>query len=186
MFKIHCLPARFGDSFWITYGSARKQYHILIDGGTSGTRQDIVNIIKKLPADRRQIELAVVTHIDNDHIGGILALFEKNLLQADIQDLWFNDRRHLPASPYDLLGVPQGIRLADELTKKKIRWNVAFKGDAVQVAERGALRQIDLDGGMKVTLLSPTSEALARLQSSGMMCLKSKACFRGNLSSKTR
>ncbi len=163
MFKIHCLPARFGDSFWITYGSARKQYRILVDGGTSGTRNEIVKLIKQLPENDRRIDLAVVTHIDNDHIGGILSLLERNEFNVQFKDFWFNDRIHLPESPGDLLGVKQGIRLADQLTDHKIPWNKHFGGGSVQIPNKGALPKFELPGGMSITLLSPTINALARL-----------------------
>ena len=44
-----------------------------------------------LPADDRVIDLAVVSHIDSDHIGGLLALFTAAAdLGVQFGDVWFN------------------------------------------------------------------------------------------------
>src|SRR5688572_9297922 len=104
MFQVSMLPATFGDSFWITYASAGKKRRILIDGGTAGTRDHLQDLILALPENERRIELVVVSHIDNDHIAGILTMLQKKEMNVEIGDFWFNGRKHLPS---DLLGSKQ-------------------------------------------------------------------------------
>ena len=86
IFKIDFLPAKYGDSIWIEYGDKEKLYHILIDGGTAGTKVLLKERILNLPAARRHIDLIVVTHIDRDHIEGILGLLNDEELSFTVGD----------------------------------------------------------------------------------------------------
>ncbi|MCU7876385.1 MAG: MBL fold metallo-hydrolase [Candidatus Thiodiazotropha sp. (ex Lucinoma borealis)] len=73
------LPARHGDCLWIEYGELAAPHRILIDGGTSGTFQDLKKRFEAIPETQREFELLVVTHIDADHISGVLKLLESDL-----------------------------------------------------------------------------------------------------------
>lgn len=170
MFKLKFLPATIGDSIWITYGTPGNPRHILIDGGTRGTRRRIQQELTVLPPDQRKFELMVVSHIDKDHIGGILTLLQKQEVDFEIEDFWFNAFRHLPAEDNDdaLLGVDQGEQLTAALVDQEIAWNAAFGPggqEAVVIPDTGPLPKITLAGGMEITLLSPTKRALTELRS---------------------
>ncbi len=160
MFNVSLLPATFGDSFWITYEHRGKSYRILVDGGTAGTRSHIQNLILALPEGDRRIELVVVSHIDKDHISGILTMLQKSEIDVEIGDFWFNGRKHLPD---DLLGAKHGEQLSEILKTAELPWNAAFAGGPVVIPQSGKLPKIRLPGGMTLTLLSPTAEALAKL-----------------------
>ena len=95
IFNIHFLPARYGDCIWLEYGTTDKLHHILIDGGTAGTKRDIKQMLAGLPA-HTVFDLLVVTHIDRDHIEGILSILEEDELSIQISDIWFNGWGHLP------------------------------------------------------------------------------------------
>ena len=168
MFKLKFLPATIGDSIWVTYGTESDRHHILIDGGTAGTRQHIKKEITALPADRRKLELMVVSHVDKDHINGIRTLLEREEIEFEIGDFWYNGFHHLP-NPEDeeddeSLGAKQGEALSEALVDQGIHWNKHFDGQAVVVPDHGALPEFTLPGGMKITLLGPTTEALAELR----------------------
>jgi metal-dependent hydrolase (beta-lactamase superfamily II) len=163
-FTIHFLPARYGDCIWLEYGTGDTLYHILIDGGTSGTKKDIKQKLSSLP-NNLVFDLLVVTHIDRDHIEGILSILEEDELSIRVKDLWFNGWGHLPVDPIEALGAEQGERLSAAILKHDIPWNVAFNEAAVVVPEVGDLPVIELPGGMKLTLLSPTIAGLKKLRS---------------------
>lgn len=167
MIKLEFLPARFGDSIWLEYGDDQITNRILIDGGTGGTRHNIRKKINRLAEEHREFELVVVTHIDKDHIAGILGLLEdENDLSFKIQDFWFNAFKHLPEEEVqeeEDFGAKQGERLSDAILKHKINWNGTFNGDAI-VIDSEELPQVELAGGMKLTLLSPTTEHLLKLR----------------------
>lgn len=162
MFQLRFLPATIGDSIWVTYGDADHQHHLLIDGGTAGTRNHIHSELRNLPEGERLVELMVVSHVDKDHIGGILTMLERNEVEFKVNDFWFNAFRHMPQVDDALLSVAQGERLTNALDDRDetITWNGAFDEQAVVIPESGDLPEITLAGGMKLTLLSPNLDAL--------------------------
>jgi beta-lactamase superfamily II metal-dependent hydrolase len=174
MFRIHLLPAEFGDAIWIEYGPAADRHRILIDCGTSSVYPTLRKRILDLPEDDRRFELFVVTHVDVDHIGGAIDLLkEREQLGVSFGEIWFNGYVHLTPGGVmsgpddeDILGPLQG----EELTQLVVanganRWNAVVKGGALVVPESGPVRAFPaLPGGMKLTLLSPTQRQLDRLK----------------------
>lgn len=163
MFAIDMLPAEHGDCLWIEYGPAAAPRRLLIDGGTPGTYRALRPRIAALPPAQRRFELLVVSHVDADHIGGVLELLEDADLGASFGDIWFNGWRHLPAAE-GARGAAQGERLTDLLRARRLPWNVAFDGGAVVVPAEGPLPRVTLDGGLSLTLLSPHRAGLERLR----------------------
>ena len=95
MFEIEMLPAREGDCLWIRYGTAKKQYQILIDGGRAATAKELKARFAALPAAQKTFELLIITHIDRDHIEGVLGLLEDPHLSLRFKDVWFNGFDHI-------------------------------------------------------------------------------------------
>lgn len=165
MFAVKLLPAKFGDAIVLEYGNENETHRVLIDGGTGGTRSHILAELAGLPADERVYELVVVSHIDRDHIEGILSLLERDSLPFSIGDFWFNGFPHLPDNADDeFFGAVQGERLTAALQRHRIPWNAAFERKAVVVPSTGELPVRALPGGLVLTLLSPTMEGLAKLK----------------------
>jgi beta-lactamase superfamily II metal-dependent hydrolase len=172
MFQITLLPAAQGDALWIEYGKGVKVHRVLVDGGVQATGSVLKERIEKLPEKQRVFELGVVTHVDLDHILGMLSLLKKPPAGLVFNDFWFNAWKHLPKSPTDdsVLGAKMGEELSFLLEKRKNqRWNDAFGGKAVSVgmrlpAKASGLKTITLAGGMKLTVLGPTGKRLADLK----------------------
>lgn len=159
------MPGRYGDSIWIDYGEGNTRHHILVDGGTGGTKAHIKRKLSELPPEERRIELLVVTHIDRDHIEGILSLLEEETLPCEITAIWFNGWPQLPENPViEKFGAIQGERLTSAILKHGLRWNPHFDEGPVVVPAEGDLPVIRLEGGMEITLLSPLEENLFRLR----------------------
>ena len=165
MLKLEMLPAGHGDCLWIEYGDPGSPRRVLIDGGTKGTYKKALRPkLQTLPDDKRRFELMVVTHIDADHIAGALELLEDPAIGFRADDIWFNGFRHLPDEVPDTLGPIHGERLTDLLVKPGVRWNGAFAKAAAMVPANGGLPRIELEGGLVLTLLSPTPDRLANLK----------------------
>jgi len=161
MYRIHMLPAEFGDSLLIEYGDdPKKPKRILIDAGTKGSYKAVKKAIEAIPPNQRVFELLVVTHIDIDHIGGILPLLDdaKNL-GVTFKEIWFNGYEHLT----DVLGAKQGEQLSSRIVAGGYAWNAKFKQHAVVVPDTGKL-PVKTIAGMKITLLSPMREQLLKLE----------------------
>jgi beta-lactamase superfamily II metal-dependent hydrolase len=165
MFRIELLPARQGDAILIEYGPDGEPPHrILVDGGTPGARSDLRDRLLELGTPPIGFDLLVVTHVDGDHIGGVLELLEREPGIATFDDVWFNAWRHLPADQVEPLGPVQGERLTTWLDRNGVNWNVAFDQAAVAVPDDGELPQLELPGGMCATLLAPGRAELAALR----------------------
>jgi hypothetical protein len=168
MLRVEMLPAGNGDSLWVEYGSASEIHRILIDAGHAGTYPHLRERILALPAAERVFELLIVTHIDNDHIEGVLPLLQDTALQCQFKDVWYNGWRHLGPppeadTPEDALGPKQGEFLGVLIEDNGLPWNAAFGHGPVVVPTTGDLPRRELNGGLSLTLLSPTPNQLAAL-----------------------
>jgi hypothetical protein len=161
MIHVEALPADDGDCLWIEWPDAHGvQHRMLVDGGRGSPRRippGLASRLARQPEDQRSFDLMVCTHIDADHIGGLLALADDPPPGFRTADVWFNGRRHL-----DLLGPAQGDTLSAALTSRSVPWNQAFRGAAAVVPPGGDLPVVELPG-LRITLLSPTRAQLATL-----------------------
>jgi hypothetical protein len=164
IFKILSLPARQGDCLWIEYGDRKHLRRLLIDGGTPETLDVLKSRILALPDSERCFELLVVTHVDCDHIGGVLKLLEAEIPGLKFKDIWFNGWRHLPGSAFEEFGPVQGEILSSWLDKPGRPWNQCFDQKSIAVPDTGPLPMRELDGALKLTLLSPTIDNLKALR----------------------
>jgi beta-lactamase superfamily II metal-dependent hydrolase len=164
MFKIEFFPAQQGDAIWIKYGARGAAHRLLIDAGTPATAPLIRKRIEKLPAGDRCFDLLVITHVDTDHIGGVLKLLSDLPSGTQFDDVWFNGWPQIRAARSSKLGPVDGEILASALEKWKFPWNKCFNGAAVVVPDHGTLPEKILRGGMKLTVLSPGEPQLAKLR----------------------
>lgn len=160
-FRLSLLPARHGDCILIEYGEHPPWHRVLIDGGTDPTWKSLRPTLEAITPAERKFELMVITHVDADHIGGSLKVFDPGVPQLELADIWFNGYRHL--QPVQAFGPVQGEKLTTLLLPRMAQWNKAFSGNAVVVPSAGGLPVRKLPGGMKLTLLSPTPDKLLKL-----------------------
>lgn len=82
-----------GDFIWVAYGSNKKS-HLLIDGGTKETGSYYEDILKQIIEKEEIIEAIILTHIDYDHIQGMLEgikeIDDKSKLQTSIKKIFLN------------------------------------------------------------------------------------------------
>jgi beta-lactamase superfamily II metal-dependent hydrolase len=161
VFQIEMLPAREGDCMLLTYGRTGALSRVLIDGGRAGTRSALKKRFKRLAEEERELELLVVTHVDRDHIEGILSLLEDKSNPVRFREIWFNGYDHLRNLDVESFGPVQGERLTRAILEQRIPWNGKFQGMPIEAAERCPVRQ--LDGGLTLTVLSPDRAKLEAL-----------------------
>ncbi len=162
------LPAREGDAILVRWGEKHPHYQMLVDMGIEETGKEINDKISGLPDEQRTFEAVVVTHIDADHIGGLLSCFvDCEEPCAIVKDFWFNGYMHLDGhrsnSALEGLGVAQAERLSEWLSTQP--WNNLYDGGSICRIEGEPLKVIELAGGMKVTVLGPTMQRLEKLKS---------------------
>lgn len=158
MLTVTSLKASYGDCFVVRWGDARQPYVMVIDGGVKKTHEQLLAHL----AGTQVIDLMVVTHVDYDHIGGILALLTSKDFVIPICDFWFNAPPSLHPSwtpEGAAFDVGHGDELTDAIKARRLRWNAAFGGKSVQV-DGDVLPVVWLPGDMKLTLLSPDKQSL--------------------------
>lgn len=175
-------PAEIGDSFLVEVGNS-KINQILIDCGTSTAWKTIIN--PALMRICRVLDLMIITHIDQDHIGGAIELFSCKLPHSLIvKEVWFNGLNQIfidkleestpeerqilstiipPLSPAGIycsdISFPQGITLSAALYDLSQPWNTSFQGKAI--SEQCA--SIILDDSVKILPILPTRKDLKAL-----------------------
>lgn len=162
-FKIEMLPAKHGDALLVEYGDEKRTRRILIDGGPLTAYPAVEKRLGKIPAGDQAVELLVVTHVDTDHIEGIIRMLAmpEQSWPIHIEEVWFNGWRHIEEARH--LGGREGEFMSALINYRlNNRWNTRFNRKAVCC---GSLPndEVKLTGGMKVTMISPDSEALAAL-----------------------
>lgn len=163
MFDLEMLPARRGDCLWIEYGDPQAPHRVLIDGGLIATwREQLRPRIEALPVDQRRFDLLVITHIDLDHIAGILALLRDPPDGLVFDDIWFNGWPQIEDT--GVLGPRQGEAVSWWLEHRGWHWNKKFDGAAVALDDGDEPVARALTGGMQLTLLSPTRARLGKLR----------------------
>lgn len=148
--KIKIFPALNGDSILLEYNT---DHHVLIDGGYVDTYNTYLKPeLLQLAGEGKSLDLIVVTHIDSDHISGIIKLFEEKKPLIPIKNVWHNSYRHIQ-SPVKIIeeaefihhnfakevikkeakqiSAKQGSTLAALIQQNTIAWNVQFGGDVV-------------------------------------------------------
>ncbi len=162
MFTIEMLPAKQGDCLWVEYGAPAAPDRILIDGGVVGTYDILREKILALPELERRFELIVVSHVDRDHIEGLVKLLTDETLGLIVDDFWFNGYRQIKNEPGITFGSLQGEFLSALIQRTGLPWNEAFDGG--RVATGDGVASVELPGGMKLTLLSPTPAGLDNMK----------------------
>jgi beta-lactamase superfamily II metal-dependent hydrolase len=171
MFRIEMLPAGHGDGLLIVYGDATALCHVLIDGGPFYAYRN-ARLVEQPTLSRRMrrlideggsLELMVVTHIDADHIESPVRLLGSRPPDLRIDEVWFNAWEHLRPQEQDRLGPVAGEMLRGLILKQKVPWNAALGGHAIALEGDEPLPSVPLPGGLRLTLLSPSADALAAL-----------------------
>ncbi|HEY3416921.1 MAG TPA: MBL fold metallo-hydrolase, partial [Armatimonadota bacterium] len=193
MFTLEALNALYGDSLLLRYGTHQV---ILIDGGPdtvySQTLQPRLLRLRRewnLAADQPlPIRLVVVSHLDDDHILGILDLSinvkdEGNTARLQINDCWCNTfddvltnavphvqadcasmGMPLPTTASCMASVGQGRALRDAMRKllSPIPLNRPF-APLVMASGTGPVKY-DLDGEITLYVIGPLQTEVAALQ----------------------
>ena len=99
MLRLHIIQAAHGDCLLLEYGAADAPRYALVDGGPPPEQQDHLRAhLTALGVAGGQIDLVVLSHVDDDHVGGLLELFGELENQrrhgepgfVSIRDLWHN------------------------------------------------------------------------------------------------
>ena len=167
--RIELLPARLGDCLLVEcLREDGRPWRMLVDGGPPDTWPLLEARLRAMPAGDQAIDVAVITHIDSDHIGGMIPLLTSDLA-ARIGEVWFNGRTHLPGDQGTSRSIDQGESVVSALLggarpglapgkqpASPLPWNAAFGGGPIDAgAGTGAVQVTIPGGGPTITVVSP-------------------------------
>lgn len=162
--KVYFYNASCGDAFRIEFeGLSGDRRNIFIDSGYQRTFREILsNEISSIETKRDNIDLCVLTHIHDDHIGGV-ETYIKAILSGRANDIilqwWFNPPR--PAK--SLLKIQGCTSVARSITQGDIISSYLNSKDALpRLPIISSLTPYKLDG-MKIYILSPDEQSLRNL-----------------------
>ena len=179
-FNLTILQAGHGDCILIRGEFDEKFRNILIDGGPNKAYQykrregALKKVLKTIEAKGQKIDLLILSHVDDDHIAGLLSGFKNGgLLEKLTEKVWFNsgklifehfDKVHdetnlldfgsnrLGTDADNFTSIGQGIKFEDYISKLGI-WQY-------EIIQAGQVHELF---GIKFTILSPNKEKLKKL-----------------------
>lgn len=145
---LHILKALSGDSLFLSFlGNDYKEYYILIDGGMPNTfNQSIRKIVEEINC----LNYIFLTHIDRDHIGGILKLLESSF-NDKIKNIFFNSGRIVKIQNSTLISENDGKELIKYINEST---NIKTNKEEITIETNFNF------SGLKISFLSPTYKAL--------------------------
>ncbi|MFJ4347600.1 ComEC/Rec2 family competence protein [Pseudomonas sp. NPDC089401] len=174
--RVRVLQANHGDSILVSHDGPDETFNLLIDGGNGGAfrygpqeriKGDLCKVLDELKAKNQHLDLVILTHIDDDHIGGFLRAFKAPGYGEMIKSIWFNTSK-LITDHFNSPEIPENdIYLADGSPNTSVRQGKKFDQ---------LLKDLDIDrgpliiAGQKIvlgpftfTILSPTEKQLQKL-----------------------
>jgi hypothetical protein len=192
-FSLEALRARHGDSLILHFGDGAKPRVMVIDGGPSGVfKKSLLPRLEELRDERGgklEIEMLMVSHLDDDHVKGVLELAEAVDEDDDLKGgfeigtLWLNsfedtvgDGEPVEAGsasvPAGLGGgelaaviatVGQGRNLRDLARKLHWKQNEGFDELVTVPDDAGVVADLGLDP-LKLTVVGPRGAELKELR----------------------
>ena len=153
--QILVLPAHHGDSIIIkTFDFNGNEFNILVDGGTAKTFEEV---LKKELKKISLLNIVILTHIDSDHIGGLIKFIKNTLFNPkQIEKYWFNSKNIRFLNLGDNISSGQAKTFEELLIDKgdiKDKW-----ADEIIIGNEPIL-----PSGINIEIISPSKEILEEL-----------------------
>lgn len=155
--KLNILKAHHGDSIIIeTYDRSNKKFTILIDGGPRETfRTTLVHQLDRY----KTIDLIILTHIDHDHISGLIQyLSSSHANKHHFDKILVNAPNLLKVnSTGTQISIDEGIEF-EKLIHSQYPYLKIISGVTME-----SIDKLDLPDGIDIKILSPNQIALDEL-----------------------
>jgi len=192
MLTLHVVQAEYGDCLIVEYGMQPNPKYVLIDGGPPGTyTSHLRSELEKIKKSGGRLDLAVLSHVDNDHIVGLLDLMAELRQQRanratetiEIVSLWHNtfsqtigldnnvearlkalqaNARNSAAVMTVTNAAVEGIGEGGQLRSSALVLGIPINSDLISVDD--ALRPIRSADGLRLYVVGPTKKNLEELR----------------------
>jgi beta-lactamase superfamily II metal-dependent hydrolase len=168
---IKVFPAANGDSFFIRIKNKTSFKNIIIDGGKGELCHLMLkNEFELLEVSDQFVNLLIVTHIDDDHIAGIIKLYkDKKINTSIIEKVWFNSGTSISCglSENEVDNRDIYINANKSSRKMSVRQGETFEGILEESGnwhkELIYSGQVHIFDGITIRVLSPDIETLKEL-----------------------
>lgn len=169
--QIKVFPANHGDSFLIIINEENSVKNILVDGGTGKeSYRQLKDEFQRISNENQVIDLLIVTHCDDDHIKGIIDIFEDSTINKKIiKKVWFNSglllEKEFGATD---INIDKGIPLIlNDFKEKSVKQGITFEKELERLKcwDKKLIIELleDYIGEAKITVLSPDISGLEKL-----------------------
>jgi beta-lactamase superfamily II metal-dependent hydrolase len=142
MLAIHCLPALYGDCFYIK--SDDGEFSFFVDCGYKKTY--FCEILKLT----RRADFIILTHIDEDHILGAIPLIKDVPYKFGLDKVYLNTPDYFKSfDSFGDISVRQAISIDKMLRDKEITKDSLVQGDVIEVSNT-----------CSIDVISPTNQEL--------------------------
>ena len=190
MVKIKLIPAEYGECIVVSVGG-KKQFNLLIDGGVAKTYQEYVKSeIQRIKILGQRINLMVCTHMDNDHISGLVQISKKTNYDL-VDNVWYNgflqvvsrkfysqkdnnytDRDNkiletiisqgtIPDGEQEV-GINEGMSMGVLVENRKIPLNEIVAGQAIST--ESVRNTIEIAKNVYISILGPSKENIIEVE----------------------
>ena len=154
MSKIHFLPVKHGDAFVLECSKEKNHGIIVVDGGPTGCGYVLQNTLN----DSGTPDLMVLTHYDDDHIGGILQMIntcrDDNTIPA--KEVWANCAGYAKVADNKTTSAKQGVKLSVILNEMAQKSEMRWRDDICE-------GNVIVYPFATIEVLSPTNEVLGKV-----------------------
>lgn len=169
--KIKVFPANHGDSFLITINEEYSVKNILVDGGTGKeSYRQLKDELQRISDEDQVIDLLIITHCDDDHIKGIIDIFEDSTIDKKIiKKVWFNSGSLLEERLEEtIIGSDRDIPLILNNSKEKsVKQGITLEKELERLEcwDKTLIMGLleEYVGEAKITVLSPNMLGLKKL-----------------------
>ena len=188
MFKLHAIQAAYGDCLLLEYGTVPRRF-ILIDGGPPDTfRLHLSPVLEEISRSGSLLDLVILSHVDNDHITGLLDYFAElratpdkfpvpnglwhnsftaaidpnGVIQPRLSSLITQNRAGVMSeSGLAVMGIQEGANLRTHSLALGVPINDRFPNGLLTVDN--AIRPLVFDN-LEITIIGPTKANLEELE----------------------
>ena len=190
MLHIKLFPAEYGDCIILSIGK-ESQYNILIDGGLSKTYHKYIKAeIQHIKELGQKIGLMVCTHMDNDHICGLIQVLKGTNFNF-IENVWYNGFLQIVNSRFysqkeniftekdnkildeiisqgmlldvdQEVGINEGMSLGVLIEERRIPLNSAARGQAI--CSELVKNKYEIAPSIFITILGPSKDNIIELE----------------------
>lgn len=163
--ELFCYQAECGDAIRIRYiGDDKKPHNIFLDSGYERTFRHILQYeINSLLQTGEFIDLWIVSHIHDDHIGGIIK-YIKLINDDEFKDITKKWLYNPPRKYSQRVKNSGNVSSAKSIRQGDILYDYLFQNNKLPESDTFSNSEHQELFGLKITILSPTTDTINELR----------------------